>query len=256
MDISRNLIISIAFHFMLLTAVISAGRWGTAAIPAEKIIMVLLMSRSEERAMPEEAGAVPSPVQVPAPRVTAPQKPLPLPKKIPANVPVATPAEEASPQAVERVPERVASLPAAVSADAGGVAAEIPGDRGTGHPLVPQGDAWSAAGSRGRMEGVSLIHERDMPAAKGSSSDLIGMIRRAIDRSKHYPLIAKKRGVEGTVSLEFTINGRGRPENVRVVKSSGSDMLDAAALRTVSAAAPLPVVEGVLEIPIVYRIEQ
>jgi len=83
MGISRNLFISIAFHFMLISAVIGAGSRGKAVIPTERLITVLLLSQPEERVMPEKNVSAPAPSQMPSPPVTSAPNPFPLPKKIP-----------------------------------------------------------------------------------------------------------------------------------------------------------------------------
>lgn len=87
-------------------------------------------------------------------------------------------------------------------------------------------------------------------------SDVIGAIRAAIEKAKNYPPLAKKRGIEGTATTEFTINGKGYPENIRIVRSSGSDILDTAAKNTVLKASPFPFVKGGIEVPITFRIEK
>ena len=62
--------------------------------------------------------------------------------------------------------------------------------------------------------------------------------------------------MEGTVTAEFSINGRGRPEEVRITSSSGFAILDSAAKETIIRAAPFPVVQGKIEIPISYRLRR
>lgn len=48
-----------------------------------------------------------------------------------------------------------------------------------------------------------------------------------------YPLIAQRRGWEGTTLLEVRVSAAGKPLNVRIKKSSGYHALDDAALQTV-----------------------
>ena len=100
----------------------------------------------------------------------------------------------------------------------------------------------------------------DNPHGTGESgtgtSDVIGIIRAAIEKAKNYPPLAKKRGIEGTATTEFAINSKGHPENIRIVRSSGSDILDTAAKNTVLRASPFPFVKGRIEVPITFRIEK
>jgi protein TonB len=46
--------------------------------------------------------------------------------------------------------------------------------------------------------------------------------------------------LQGTLVLEFTILGNGQLDGLRLVRSSGSDVLDQEGLRAVKAAAPFP----------------
>jgi protein TonB len=47
-------------------------------------------------------------------------------------------------------------------------------------------------------------------------------------------------GLQGRLSLEFTIGANGQLEQLRLVRSSGSQLLDNEALRAIKAAAPFP----------------
>ncbi len=82
----------------------------------------------------------------------------------------------------------------------------------------------------------------------------VNTIRAAIEKAKSYPPLARKRGLEGTVTAEFTISAKGYPENIRIVRSSGHEILDSAAKKTILRASPFPSVKGSLEVPITFRI--
>lgn len=84
----------------------------------------------------------------------------------------------------------------------------------------------------------------------------IGTIRTAIEKAKSYPPLARKRGAEGTVTAEFTINSAGHPENIRIIQSSGYEILDSAAMNTILRASPFPPVRGNIEVPITFRIDR
>jgi protein TonB len=49
-----------------------------------------------------------------------------------------------------------------------------------------------------------------------------------------YPIAARRRGIEGAVLLAVRIDGSGDPQHVAIAKSSGNDMLDAAAQTAVA----------------------
>lgn len=90
----------------------------------------------------------------------------------------------------------------------------------------------------------------------GGNPGTLNAIRATIERAKSYPPLARKWGIEGTVTAEFTISATGYPENIRIVKSSGYEILDTAAKKTLLRASPLPPVEGNLEVPITFKIER
>ncbi len=68
-------------------------------------------------------------------------------------------------------------------------------------------------------------------------------LRKAIELVWNYPMEASRRGMQGEVGLEFTIAKDGTATRVRVIKSSGYEILDTAiveAIKLASPFAPLP----------------
>jgi TonB family protein len=65
-------------------------------------------------------------------------------------------------------------------------------------------------------------------------------IKQLIESQWQYPELALRYGLQGRLALEFTIGASGRLERLRVVRSSGSQLLDEEALRAIKAAAPFP----------------
>lgn len=65
-------------------------------------------------------------------------------------------------------------------------------------------------------------------------------IKQNIEQQWEYPEVALRYGLQGRLSLEFTISGSGHLEQLRMIRSSGSQVLDAEALRAIKAAAPFP----------------
>ncbi len=102
-------------------------------------------------------------------------------------------------------------------------------------------------------DAVSLKHSSASPVDKGA---LFQGIRQAIEKTLVYPPLARMRRMEGTVVVEFSINGQGMPENLRLIKTSGFNILDSAAEKTIIKASPFPVVAGSIEIPITFRLEK
>lgn len=54
----------------------------------------------------------------------------------------------------------------------------------------------------------------------------LGVVQSRIQRTKEYPSQARLRGEEGTVEVAFAISAAGKIENFRIVRSSGSVLLD------------------------------
>ncbi len=68
-----------------------------------------------------------------------------------------------------------------------------------------------------------------------------------------YPPIARKLGLEGLVVLRVQVNARGAPEQVAVAQTSGTSVLDDAALRAVQGWTFVPARRG--ETPIAHVVE-
>ncbi len=84
---------------------------------------------------------------------------------------------------------------------------------------------------------------------------IIEQIRSAIEKNKIYPLIARRRKMEGTVHVRFKINSQGRPEGLRVIQSSDFGLLDRTTLDIVEREAPFPSIDASLEIPVVFHLD-
>jgi TonB family protein len=88
----------------------------------------------------------------------------------------------------------------------------------------------------------------------GQKKDSYALITAAIEKAKTYPFLARKKKIEGTVIAAFRINAKGYPQDINIRKSSGFEILDSAAMKIVTKAAPFPHVVEPVEIPITFRI--
>lgn len=68
----------------------------------------------------------------------------------------------------------------------------------------------------------------------------LAQVRRRIARHKDYPWVARRRHMEGRVTVRFAIYPDGSAQGLQVVQSSGFSPLDRAALEAVRKAAPFP----------------
>ena len=65
-------------------------------------------------------------------------------------------------------------------------------------------------------------------------------IKQNIEQNWEYPDLALRYGLQGRLSLQFTIDAAGYLDQLRLIQSSGSHVLDQEALRAIKAAAPFP----------------
>ena len=71
-------------------------------------------------------------------------------------------------------------------------------------------------------------------------SNYPGKVAAKLRRALRYPAEAKRQKLRGQVRVSFVVSAGGGVSSIRVVSSSGSPILDRAALETVRRAAPFP----------------
>lgn len=107
----------------------------------------------------------------------------------------------------------------------------------------------------GSGTGINVYYSSFSHGSKGvMSAGIIEIIKNSIERAKTYPLLAKKRDIEGTVYISFRVSLRGELQELKILKSSGSSILDTATLDIVKKAAPFPYVDNRIEVPVVFRL--
>lgn len=94
--------------------------------------------------------------------------------------------------------------------------------------------------SRERNKRRGELVSQSNEGGEGGTSKILQQIRNKIERAKFYPLIAKRSRLEGSPLIEFKIKNDGSLEYVSLKVSSGSKILDDAALNTVQEASPYP----------------
>jgi protein TonB len=190
----------------------------------------------------------------PVPKPVAPQPPEP-PKNEPARP---------KPKALSPARSRTKAADPNVRARAGKVIAAIPDA-----PAAPTEEAGSIVTGEGETyaggatvsSGTSEKAVEDVPQGPSTPAvDVVavtraylGQIRELLAKGKRYPLAAQRLGVEGLVVVSFAIEANGSFEQVRIVSSSGSDLLDQAAIETVkelSSRIARPKATGALVLPL------
>jgi protein TonB len=100
------------------------------------------------------------------------------------------------------------------------------------------------------------------PATKGDYKWLADSLHRRIIELRHYPSTARLNGWEGKVVLKVSIRQDGQLKDVEVVKSSGHESLDQAAMEAVRRACPLHMKQEVhapmvvLHLPVSYSLNR
>jgi len=85
-------------------------------------------------------------------------------------------------------------------------------------------------------------------------NDSYRAIRTLLEKAKSYPLLARERGMEGTVFVSFVIGSRGLPQDVKIMKSSGYQILDEEVKKMLRKASPFPELRGEIIIPIIFKL--
>ncbi len=92
----------------------------------------------------------------------------------------------------------------------------------------------------------------------GDEDETFSQIKRAIDRKNKYPNMARKRGLEGEVIVEFVIYKDGKVANIRIIKPCPHDPFNVAAMNAIKKAQgdfPTLSVTTKIELPIVYELK-
>jgi TonB family protein len=72
-------------------------------------------------------------------------------------------------------------------------------------------------------------------------------VRRKIESKKRYPISARNSGIEGRSEVRMTILKDGKLEKAEIIKSSGNEILDNAALESIHNAIPFPPIPAELK---------
>ncbi|MGE5301031.1 MAG: energy transducer TonB [Acidobacteriota bacterium] len=247
MEFRGNILLSALVHatIFVMALTMMAGRDAVSRVP-EKYTAVTLF---EEAAGQKPETGTDKKKDLPGRTVKTATR---LREGVPSEVPLRAPVQKEAAASLEKnsPPQDVAGPAEAGTVGKSGPSAsdqreggESPGTSPGAMQLAIPGKASTQAGLEG---GKSKTASGD-PGA-------VNTIRAAIERAKRYPPLARRRGLEGTVTAEFTISARGYPENIRIVRSSGHEILDSAAKKTILRASPFPAVKGILEVPITFRI--
>ncbi|MBN1769882.1 MAG: TonB family protein [Deltaproteobacteria bacterium] len=238
---------SVALHLVLLGLL----AWGLPLLPASTpapLVAAGILAEVEHRAPP--------PLPSPPPPDPAPSPPPPRIElarlSVPASDPTARPPRPARPRR------------SAASADAprsSGVPVS-----GTGAPDLAPGEGFDAR-SPGLPSttvdppGIPSEPERPdplpvAPPAPDPCAAVASDLRAVVDAHKRYPPLARRRGLSGTAVVAFELALDGSLARLDLATSSGSSLLDDAALAAIRAAAPFAVGGCSFTLPLQFRLEE
>lgn len=165
----------------------------------------------------------PRPVVVPPPPKPKPKAtvtPRPRPKPRPVVQPVVhPPPEAASPATPPAVARAAENAPAAAPTATPAAPISLP-DPQVAHPGGAPANGVAGGPGPGRATAIAALNRR-------------------LEHHRRYPLQARRRGIEGRVGLRFSVAPDGRLIGAHVARTSGSSLLDRAALRTLDDCFPL-----------------
>jgi len=225
-------LIAMGIHACILWA--DFGRVGMQPVdrPKPRRVTLMLAPRPEPEVVPASKLSE-TPTPAPAPKII---KPLPPPKPEPKPVPRPRPEPEGLPtpapeiKAVPPPPEKRAHSPAMPEIR------PVPDSRA--EPINRQGEPDASAsgpGTESRPETGLKTVEQEQPDTPGPvEKSPPPVIREARPRyrdttSRYYPILARKRGYQGTVILDVFVDKNGRVADTKVFSSSGYTILDKAA---------------------------
>ena len=214
---------------LLLHGTAIAVLWGVLAgepeyleVDDEPVIAIDLVALA--RSAPPAPGPVSPPSTVP------PAKPQPAALEPPAVPQPQRPAPPPRAEPTPRAEPRPAPAPEP-AADAGPEAPEPPAPASQPAQASPQPSGGGAAASQQTANRSAAV--------RASYAQLVlSRLQRAIV----YPRRAQRREIEGVVTVEMVIAANGALRTVRLLETSGSTVLDDAALALVRRVAPFPAV--------------
>ncbi len=176
--------------------------------------------------------AKPVPKEKPAASAHTSTQPANSPANLPANPPANSAAKKSS---------REQARPTSAGTAQQGEKASSPGHEGDGMAAGRGGQSGGQSSGQAGQKGGGSGGENSAAGQGGSAGYLKGnyeYIKRRVRQYLVYSPQAKRMGIQGMVTVSFTIQQDGRVRDVAVSKSSGYSLLDESALEAVRSAAP------------------
>lgn len=252
---------SVALHAAAVSAALVIAGAGPGSMLFVDLAGVDLIAASEDVPSQSSPSAAAPPKQAPGARMIARAARVPAAATPPvaseaANVLPAPPAPPRFEISREAAPSEgttpAAAEPSAASGQTAG-AGEPGSARPSGGASSVLRDGGGLAGSGGALLALAAPGEgrSSVPAEYGP---YLARFRQRLQEALVYPLAARRQGLSGSVELEVLVEPSGQIRSVRLLSSSSHAVLDAAALDTVRALAPLPLPEHLPRRPLKIRL--
>jgi protein TonB len=236
-----TLSLSILLHALLVLAL------GGFLSSPNRIIQHIEITLGTTAGAPQSIGKSPAPAPAPTPE---PPQPKPVIKTTPTPKPTAKPIKRPTPRSAESRPiikKKVEAEPEITKPVA--TAPEIPRTESATHSKITTAEGFNNTGSNTKSptaeESASGTGQQTNPSALQA---YLAAIRARIAAAKRYPMMAERRRIQGEVIVSFRISYDGRLLAApKVTGSSGSSLLDGAAMRAVKRAAPFPRFPGPID---------
>jgi len=126
----------------------------------------------------------------------------------------------------------------------------------TATPVVPHAIALHTQQKTQQNQPKQTASVRTRAALKGAPMpELIALLHTAIQKAQRYPASAQEMEREGRTTVGFTLYQNGTISDLAILRSSGTNSLDSAALAAVNDAAPFPQVDRYLPAAQTYQID-
>ena len=200
-------------------------------------------------APPPPAPPAPPP---PEPVVTPPEPPKPIEKPKPVEKPKPKPKPKPTPKPVKKPePDPEPEQQVAQAAPPAQPSPPTP----TPPAAQPSGAPSSNVKSNLPPSGAETVGEFNFSTSAGD--ERFSKIQKAIQKHHKYPKRAQKMRHQGVVEVSFLYKKDGTVRDVKVIKSSGFETLDEAAVELINRAAPdFPTLDRdyVIKIPVSYKL--
>ncbi|HUI17195.1 MAG TPA: TonB family protein [Alphaproteobacteria bacterium] len=201
--------------------------------PPPPIAVELVAAPPPQPAAPPQGPAASQPPATPAASAAARASGGALEREVgqPPDVPAPTRPETVP----EPAPSKARPEPAPPAAGKAAAALPLPPEAKPSTAQPAPAAARTAAGppqppARSRVESDSV--------GKGGGDRYLNTVRDEIERNRVYPPAARTLGLAGTAQYAMLVDRRGRLMRVRLLHSSGADILDKAGIETIERSAP------------------